>query len=159
MRVTSGTNSRTRLHPFRERGFTLIELLVVLAILVMMASLLPLAIDRVLPSRRVATTSQRLITAIRDAQSESLASGRPVLLELDARAGLSRSARVVVGLPPATTVRLEDLDGHPLRELTVQPDGSLPAARFEIESVNHSSTVVVSGMTGRVTLEGNRRAR
>jgi prepilin-type N-terminal cleavage/methylation domain-containing protein len=143
MRATSATG----------KGFTLVELLVVVTILVMLAALFPVAMDRALPGRRVAVTSQRLMAAIRDAQSDSLASGRPVRLELDASAGLTRNARVAVGLPPSTQVRLTDREGRPLRELVVQPDGSVPAARFEVSAGPHRSAVLLSEMSGRVTLE------
>jgi len=50
------------------RGFTLLELLVVLAILVMAAALFPLALNRALPARRVTTTADHLIAAVRNAQ-------------------------------------------------------------------------------------------
>src|SRR5436305_102535 len=76
----------------RRSGFTLLELMVVLLVLVMAAALFPLALDRALPARRVTTTADHLIAAVRNAQAVSTASGRPVTLTINAQ-GLSVGAR------------------------------------------------------------------
>jgi prepilin-type N-terminal cleavage/methylation domain-containing protein len=125
-----------------EAGFTLIELAVVLAVVVLMASILPVALERVMPSRRVSATAQRIVSVIREAQADSLASGRPMRVELASLA-----------FPQSIHVELLDPEGQALRELVTYPDGSLPAARFNIIERNHRAAVVISGITGRIRLE------
>jgi general secretion pathway protein H len=134
------------------RGFTLIELLVVIAIVTTLAALLPVAIDRALPGRRVAATAQRLVSALRDAQSDSLATGEPVHLEFRENAGLVRASKLAVAFPSATQVRLADAEGRPVHDLTAYPDGSMVSARFEVSERSHHAAVVISGITGRVAL-------
>ena len=143
MRATSAIGS----------GFTLIELLVVIAILTMLAAVLPFAIDRAMPGRRVAVTAQKLVSALRDAQSDSLVVGKAVHLEFRDKSGLARDSRLAVSFPTSTRVQLSDADGRPLRDLTVYPDGSMPSVRFDVSERTHRVAVVVSGITGRVALE------
>jgi type II secretion system protein H len=141
------------------RGFTLIELLVVIAILTMMAALLPVAFDRALPSRRVAVTAQRLVSALRDAQSDSLTRGKPVHLQFDEQSGLRRASGRTVTFPASLHVSLADADGRPMRAITVYPDGSTIGARFEVSERSHRAFVAISGITGRIALETDDDAR
>ena len=134
------------------RGFTLIELLVVIAILVMLAAAFPIALDRTLPGRRVAVTAQNLISAVRDAESQSLLRGRPVKLQMTS-GGLLSGEKISVTFPATTTVALLDADGHALEGIIAYPDGSASGARFVVSERNHARAVVVSGNTGRVSLE------
>lgn len=137
------------------RGFTLIELLVVIAILVLLAAAFPVALDRTVPGRRVAVTAQKLASAIRDAESESMLRGVPVKLQMG-EGGLVNGGNVAVNFPRATQVALLDHDGRRLDEIVVYPDGSASAARFEVRERAHSRAVVVSGNTGRVSVEAKR---
>ena len=150
MHRTLGTGSAT--------GFTLIELLAVLTILVMAASMVPLALNRALPSRRIASTSDRLAAAVRSAQASSVRSGQTLTLVLDKDAVVVKShgsgtpdART--RLPTGTKVTLSDLGGNPAESLTVFPDGSAQAATFQIEAADHKRTVRVSALTGRLSIE------
>ena len=133
------------------RGFTLIELLVVIAILVMLAAAFPIALDRTLPGRRVAVTAQNLVSAVRDAEAQSLLHGRPVILQMR-DGGLLNSEKVAVTFPARTRVALVDVDGRALESIVAYPDGSVSAARFEISERQHSRSVIISGTTGRVSL-------
>lgn len=155
MRRTSGTGS--------GRGFTLLELMVVMAILVMVATLFPFALNRALPSRRVTTTTQRLVSMVREAQSASLVSGRPVTLELRGHGltavpqGPSSPAAPSdkghsLSFPQSTEVSMTDSDGRALTALVVYPDGSSRGGRFEVQDTGHRGTVLVSAVTGRVSL-------
>jgi type II secretion system protein H len=156
MRRTSGTGS--------GRGFTLLELMVVMAILVMMATLFPFALNRALPSRRVATTTERLVSMVREAQSTSLVSGRPVTLQLQGH-GLTAVAQGPssttassdkehsLSFPQSTEVSMTDPDGRALTALVVYPDGSSQGGRFEVQDTGHRGTVLVSAVTGRVSLK------
>lgn len=134
------------------RGFTLIELLVVIAILVMLTAAFPVALDRTLPGRRVAVTAQNLVSAVRDAESQSLLRGQPVKLQMSG-AGLLNGAKVAVAFPKTTTVALIDADGRALEGIVAYPDGSASAARFEVSERKHTRSVVISSHTGRVSLE------
>jgi general secretion pathway protein H len=155
MRATLATGSA----PARvfERGFTLIEMLVVMAVVILVSSALPLALDRTLPSRRVAVTAQKVVTAMRDAGSQSVATGRAVILELRSGALVSE-AGVSVSFPATTRVLLTDLDGRPLNRVRLYPDGSSDSARFEVRERAHVRVVAVRGETGRV-MEEPLRAR
>lgn len=158
MRATSATGN-ARLYasgPGNESGFTLMELLVVVAILVLLTSTLPLALDRVLPGRRVVSTTQKLLSAIRDAQSISAASGRTVQLELNG-SGLSGDC-ISVRFPSTTHVELKDADGLNLRAVFAYPEGTLTEARIVVSERTHRRTLHLSGLTGRVTVEALPRA-
>ena len=158
MRATSATGSARRPAACvcRQAGFTLMELLVVIAILVMLTPALPLALDRALPGRRVVATTQKLLSAIRDAQSLSAARGSPVRLQLDG-SGLSGD-RVSVRFPATTRVELKDADGLSLQAVSAYPEGTLTEARIVVSERAHRRTLRLSGLTGRVTVEVPTRA-
>jgi len=127
-------------------GFTLLELLVVLAILVLAAAALPLAIDRTLPARRVSVAGERVRSALIDAELRSIASGRPVELASDT---LKRST------PSHVELNLTAPDGAPLDRVVVFPDGSSSGAHFMLTEGRHRSSVELSSVTGRVTVEAS----
>jgi general secretion pathway protein H len=159
MRAMSATGS-ARLHAAcvgRQAGFTLMELLVVIAILVLLTSALPLALDRALPGRRVVATTQKLLSAIRDAQSLSVARGRPVHLMLDG-SGLS-GERVSVKFPVTTRVELKDAEGLTLRAVAAYPEGTLTEAQITVSERTQQRTLRLSGLTGRITVEVPPRAQ
>ncbi len=139
------------------RGFTLLELLVVIAILVMVTALFPVALDRALPSRRVATATQRLIALVHEAQMWSLASGDHVTLTLSANelsaalpeGSSSRTRDHSLILSQSTHVSLLDTDGRPVSRLLLYPDGSSAGARFVLEDNGRRAAVIVSAITGR----------
>jgi prepilin-type N-terminal cleavage/methylation domain-containing protein len=133
-----------------EAGFTLIELLVALAILVLVAALLPIAFDRLVPSRAVSVTSQRLLEAIREAQAVSQRVGEPISVRLR-EGGVEWGSRRVAFPARASVVAL-DPAGHPLQDIPVFPDGSARSARFEIRSGAQYSLVVLSGITGHAVV-------
>lgn len=142
----------------RESGFTLLELMVVMAILVLVATLLPLALDRALPGHRVATTAERLMSLVREAQGSSVVSGRPVTLQVQGHELVTQDAAnsAAIGrpfsFPTSTTVSLKDLEGRAAAALVVYPDGSAQPARFDVEDSGRHRAVIVSAVTGRVSL-------
>jgi general secretion pathway protein H len=162
MGVTSATSKPLAVfhghlrQPGRTRacGFTLIELLVVVAIVVLLSTALPLALDRSLPGRRVALTAQKLVSAVRDAGSQSMSIGQPVDLELS-ESGLAGGRGIAVTFASTTQVTLVDADGRPLRRLRMYPDGSADSGRFLVRERSHARSVTVSAHTGRVTLEAS----
>lgn len=141
-------------------GFTLMELLVVLAIVGLIAALLPVAFNRALPARRVEVTSQRLLSAIRDAGSDSLVRGKPIRLEFHAERGVTRDGVQVVRFSSATEVTLADEQGRRLNELVVYPDGSISGGSVVIRERAHVRRIWLSEITGRLSFHGTRyRAR
>jgi len=125
-------------------GFTLIELMVVLAILLMMGTIFPFVLKRTLPHERVVLGSQRLRTAIHDAEMRSQGTGEPGLLDAETLGKL---------LPQGTHLTLTGPDGTALTTLTVYPDGSVTACRIDVAEGVHHQTVVTSALTGRVRAE------
>lgn len=142
----------------RQAGFTLLELMVVMAILVMVATLLPMALDRALPARRVATAAERVVSMVREVRGASMLSGRPVRLAMLDHVLLAQDAATAaavgrpMSLPSSTTVSLTDLDGRAATALVVYPDGSAQAVRFDVADGGHQKTVLVSALTGRASL-------
>lgn len=122
-----------------ERGMTLIELLTVLAILAMLAGLFPLAIQRMIPARRLAAATQSLTLQLRELQSQSAASGRPLQLTLEnaQRTGI------------AVTLKA-DSQSQPSQVVTMYPDGTSSGGAFELRSGSHTASVIVSHLTGQV---------
>lgn len=145
----------------REVGFTLLELMVVMAILVLVATLLPMALDRALPGRRVDTVAERVVSMIREARSSSMLSGKPIKLALHEHNLLAQDAATAtpigrpLSLPASTTVSLSDLDGHEALALLMYPDGSAQAVRINVEDSGHQQAVLVSALTGRASLASN----
>lgn len=136
-------------------GFTLIELLVVLAILVMVAGILPLALDHAMPARRVDGTARRVVAAIRDAEGDSITSGRAVRIEVVSGGTLLRAGERSASLRDGIRVVLSGPDGQQRSSLVVYPDGSATAALVSVTDGQHRRTVWVSGISGRVELESD----
>jgi type II secretion system protein H len=147
---TSGTG--------RQHGFTLLELMVVMAILVLVAMLFPVALDRALPGRRASSTAEQLASMVREAQGSSLLSGRPVALTVQGHdlvtwdAVTSTPIGRSLSFAPSTEVALVDLEGRAVPALVVYPDGSAQAVRFDVEDGGHRKAVLVSAVNGRVSL-------
>jgi general secretion pathway protein H len=142
----------------REAGFTLLELMVVMAILVLVGTLFPLALDRALPGRRVDTTAERVASMVREARGSSMLSGKPVRLTVQDHDLVAQDAAtsVTIGRPlsfsSSTTVSLLDPEGRKAGALVVYPDGSAQAVRFNVEDSGHQKAVLVSALTGRARL-------
>jgi general secretion pathway protein H len=127
----------------RCHGFSLIELLVVLLIMVLLTGLLPLAIERMVPARRVAAVCQDLESRLRDLQSLALATGTQAMLVPNS-----------LPLPSGVTLELRDnVSGRSLTDLTYFADGSSTGGRFEIAYGERRRTVIVSRLLGRVREE------
>lgn len=134
-------------------GFTLIELLVVLAILVMIAGILPLALDHALPARRVDGAARRVAATIRDAEGDSIASGRAVTIQVARGGSVLRAGNRATSLQGGIHLTLTGPEGQPLTELVVYPDGSATAALVSVTDGQHRRAVSISGISGHVALE------
>lgn len=136
-----------------ERGFTLLELIVVLSIMVLMAGMLPLALNRMLPARRVALAAEQLTTDITWLQIRSSATGargRIVLTPAGYRLDVSTQQRQV-DLAPSTTLRFMRVDNDAaLEDLTVFPDGTCSPARIAVVDSGRRVSLSISMLTGRV---------
>jgi general secretion pathway protein H len=142
-----------------QRGFTLVELLVVLAILTLVATLFPLALNRALPERRLEAQTQALVTEVEFAKMSSAMSGTAVELFVDATGHSSRTSPSPA--ETATGSRITDRHGRPRASLVLYPDGSASGGRVELSEGANRRVVVVSELTGRVWVErqGAERAR
>lgn len=135
-------------------GFTLIELMVVLAIVVLVTASLPLALNRMLPSRRVAVAADRLVSDIRWLQLQSTASGKPARLSITGsgyrmEVQNDKQGREVA-LSASTTLRLRARDeDRVIHNLLVYPDGTSSAGQFEVADAGRRAIVEVSLLTGR----------
>jgi general secretion pathway protein H len=140
-----------------QQGFTLLELMVVMAILVMVAALFPVALDRALPGRRVAATTERLISLVHEAQMASVLSGRPVSLTLRPHAltAILADKAPSVAFPASMTVRMLDAQGRDIPQLLLYPDSSSRGARLQIEDSGRRGALVVSAITGRIFSPGS----
>lgn len=139
----------------RGRGFTLLELMVVLTIMVLIAGAMPLILNRALPSRRVATATDKLMTDIRWLQTCSIASGKPTRLDV-LPSGYQLDcgdAGKVKKVPLANSTSLTLRGGVGDRVITAMvfhPDGTSSAGRFEFADAGRQAVVQVSMLTGRV---------
>ena len=132
-----------------ERGFTLIELLVVMTILVLMASMFPLALNRTLPNRRVAAAVDNTWSALRYAQSLSAVTGREVHVRLHANQIEIESSRRVWKLTAGVAI-VANPGESPREVLTFFPDGSSDGAIIEVASGTRTRGLRVSALTGRI---------
>jgi len=129
---------------------------VVIAILVMIAALFPVALDRTLPGRRVSAGCEQLVSTIHEAEGASIVSGRPITLALQDHQLTARDAATGVRLgralsfAVATHIQLIDQESRPLSRLMLYPDGSAQAGRIELEDGGHRGAVAISPLTGRV---------
>jgi type II secretion system protein H len=141
-----------------SEGFSLIELLVVLTLMVILSSLFPVALEHMIPARRLAAVSQQLASTLRDLQSVALATGQNTSLFPDGPHYVVRDgsgAEKVVELPAHMTLRLQDdASGRALTNLTFFSDGSSTGGRFEFQYEDKRRSVVVTRLMGRVHDEG-----
>ncbi len=136
-----------------ERGFTLLELIVVLSIMVLMAGVLPLALNRMLPARRAALAAEQLtadITWLQIRSSATGARGRISLTPTGYRLEV-RAQQKEVDLAASTTLRFMRVDNDAdLGDLTVYPDGTCSPARITVVDSGRRVSLSISMLTGRV---------
>ncbi len=161
MIATSATGSvavRSTSNRDSAKGFSLIELLVVLTIMVLLAGLFPLALEHMIPARKLATVSEQLASTLRELQSRALATGRSTSLTPGTSSYTTRDgngAERVVDLPADMSLRLkEDSSGRTLTDLTFYPDGSSSGGRFEIQYETRHREILVTHLMGRVRDDG-----
>lgn len=160
MRRTWGTGNSRRAGKSQSRGFSLLELMVVLAIAALMATAIPLTLNRLVPKVRLTKATQEVALAVREAQAHSLALSRPVHLNIgdhillsdsNMRSG-STSQKSAVRIPGQIQFGGTDMSGQVLKKLTVYPDGTSIGARLELIDGRRRASVNVSALTGRVVV-------
>jgi Tfp pilus assembly protein FimT len=128
--------------------------MVVLAIMTLMAACLPLALNRMLPGRRVVVAADALVADIHWLQLRATETGRPATLKLT-KSGYrlepeAPRAPRIVSFASSTTLQLRRRDDNrTVDELTVYPDGTSAAGRFELLDSGRSAAVEISMLTGR----------
>jgi hypothetical protein len=119
-------------------------MMVVLAILVLISTAFPLALDRVLPARRVSSATQKLVLRLRSSQERAMLTGQPVQLAFDT---LRKE------LPISTRLALE---GRSCSEgacsITLFPDMTADAQRIDISDHERRAAIRISGVTGRIAV-------
>jgi general secretion pathway protein H len=140
-----------------ERGFTLVELLVVLALVGLLAALVPLAFDRLRESAHYRDTVRAVLTDIRQARHRALAEGREV------RFGIDILARTygLEGRPPRTlpeplrlraTVADVEVSADQKAAIRFLPDGGATGGSIEIlRPSGAGARLTVDWLSGSVT--------
>lgn len=139
------------------RGFTLLELLVVLAIMGM-------AVGLVMGTRSPGPTSadarmaaEALAAGLREARSQAIMQGRPVVLQIDIAArrfGIGRSPDrdLPRGLNLTVLTGRADVTAAQRGGIRFFPDGSSTGGRVTVESGARQIVVGVDWLSGRVTI-------
>jgi general secretion pathway protein H len=138
-----------------QRGFTLAELLVVLAILCIVAALLPWTLSRALPHRRLDAAAETLVTELRLAHLQTAMAGHPLEFLV---ADIGEYSTRELATEPAQgssqgRARVTDAHGRQRASLTLYPDGSTSGGRIELRDGTNHRVIVVSELTGRVWIE------
>lgn len=140
----------------RGKGFTLVELLVALAIMVLLVASVPIALNRMVPGRRVVATADQLIADIRWLQGESLRTGQRTRLAVQANGySLEVSGSTVKAVRVAATMAL-NLRGRgeqrAMSQLVMFPDGTASPGRLDIVDSGRRAAIEISMLTGRARL-------
>lgn len=138
-------------------GFSLVELLVVVAILTCMALAFPVALDRMLPGRRISATAEKLIINLRELQSRAVVAGRAARIQLSAGGyvvetpGSQRPAEMT--LPHGMSLQLTSAaDERAITQIVFFPDGSSTGGTLQLKEGGRRLTVRVSVITARIAL-------
>jgi prepilin-type N-terminal cleavage/methylation domain-containing protein len=137
-----------------NRGFTLLELLVVLTILVLIAAAWPLASSHVFAAQQLRNESQQLAGAIRLAQMTARTTGVPQELTISpgGTAYQVGSSTHELARGVAVHIRGESQAMPPARFLFF-PDGSSRDATLVISLEEHTATLRILPITGRLELD------
>ena len=141
-----------------RRGFTLLELLVVLVIASLAISVVGPAFQHLLPGLQLETESRKLVATLRNARSQAILSGLPVVISQDAdTGGLRLSYREQPYRLPATlslTLEAGPAQGGAIAgvaQIRFYPRGDSSGGSLELkQSAGSSAMIRVDWLTGRV---------
>jgi general secretion pathway protein H len=143
-------------HRRQAAGFTLFELLVLLAILALVAGLLPQATAAV-PGFRFRAAVRELAGGLRLAQARAVLGGAPVDFLLDPAAQLWQASGEAPRRLPAAIERLEaEIAGLPADagpRLRFLPDGSASAATLRLQGGGRRAVLRIAWIGGRVSVD------
>jgi general secretion pathway protein H len=140
----------------RMSGFTLFELLVVLAIMALVAGLLPQA-TAVVPGFRFRAAVRELAAGLRLAQTRAVLGGEPVAILLDPGARHWQASGEAPRHLPAAIERLEveiaGLAEDAGTRLLFLPDGSARAATLRLAGGGRQAVLRIAWIGGRVSFD------
>lgn len=139
-------------------GFTLIEMLVVLAILALVAALLPPLLEGGQARAELTAASRELAAALRETRSLALREGHSEAFLVDSTAGVFRAGpaparRVAPGLALAIVAPADGRTATPVGAIRFFADGSSSGGRLILLQGERRSYVTVDWLTGRVALD------
>ena len=137
-------------------GFTLFELLVVLAIMALVAGLLPQA-TAAMPGFRFRAAARELAAGLRLAQARAVVGGEPVAIVLDAGTHLwQASGEPPRRLPDAIEQLAAKIAGVPAEagiRLLFLPDGSATAATLRLAGSGRQAVLRIAWIGGRISFD------
>jgi general secretion pathway protein H len=147
-----------------EKGFTLLELLVVLVILALAVTVSAPLLSGGKDKADFKASVQTVVTALREARSLSLITGRSQALVVDVERSAVRIGDVgrAAGLPKSVrlsliTVAQERIDRGD-GAIRFFPDGSSTGGRVSLLQGTRRSDVNVDWLSGRISVSDTRRA-
>lgn len=142
----------------RGGGFTLLELVVVLAILVLMASLVPPLVSSAVPGAELKGAARELAAALRNARSQAITRNREVTVHLNVKTRRYRVTghKQAFSLPDDLKLSVYGASSESpsavIGGIRFFPDGSSTGGRITVAKNGLTYQVNVDWLLGRVKL-------
>ena len=142
----------------RGGGFTLLELLVVLAILLLMASLVPPLVSGAVPGAELKGAARELAAALRNARSQAITRNQEVIVHLNVKTRRYRitGRKQAFTLPDDLKLSVYGASSESpsavIGGIRFFPDGSSTGGRITVAKDNQAYQVNVDWLLGRVKL-------
>jgi general secretion pathway protein H len=140
-----------------DRGFTLVELLVVLAVVGILAAMVPLAFERMRESAQYRDTVRAVLTDIRQARHRAVSEGREVRFGIDLlQRSYGMEGRPLRLLPEPLRLRatVADVEVSADQQAAIRflPDGGATGGSIEVLRPSGAGTrLTVDWLSGGVT--------
>jgi general secretion pathway protein H len=154
--VREGEESRP--HHAACRGFTLIEMLVVLTVVGLLASLAPMAFERLSPGLRLEAAARELADTLREARGLAIRDNRPWFVEIDVDANVARlgpdgrAQALPDDVQLSLTVATVEREGSDAGRIRFYPDGTSTGGEIAFTAGERTLVVVVDWFDGKVRL-------